>query len=152
MKRQRIVLAVVVAAIVQALMLLAAPHLAAEEEGDDTILDAYMKAPEVAAAIESFREDGYADRGARSMLVSSVCGVAGCSHEYLVVHLFSYGGTNPQDRSILARVNRMTFGDPRVEIVVLTPKREPPHIKPRVLDKRPAPRPQGSEEPREPQP
>src|SRR6266581_4900596 len=126
MQWQRIVLVVVTAGIVQSSNLLTVLHCAADEKSDDKILHAYMEAPDVATAIENYRKHGYADRSARSMLVSTSCGVAGCSYEYLVVHLFSYGGTNLQDRSILARVRGTTFGGPRVEVVELTPKRELP--------------------------
>ncbi len=153
MKWQPIVLVLAIAGI--------ASHSAAGDEIDDKILHAYTEAPNVATEIKSFGEQGYVDRGARSMLVSTSCGVAGCSYEYLVVHLFSYGGANPQDRSILARVHANTLGmNPKVELVELTPKQEPPvsegvpapNQKLRVIGESPAPTPKISAEPPESNP
>lgn len=116
----------------------------AEDEGDDPILRAYMGDADVAREIERLREDGYSDRGAQSTLISQVCGVAGCNEAYLVVHPFYYGGTNPQARSILARVGMFNaqIGEvKRVELAPVPP--EPVPLRPvRGLQEPPPPAPQ----------
>ena len=100
--------------------------------GDDAcaeaILRAYKEAPEVVSLIEGFTKHGYHDGGIRCVLVHGSCGVAGCAYQALVVHQFSYAGTNPQDRSILARVSGMApLERPRVELVEIVPVQDRAH-------------------------
>ena len=142
MKWRRVALVLITAGIVLSAMPLSAHHSATGDTSEEKIVQAYMEAPGVARAMESYLEDGYVDRGARSMYVWGSCGFAGCSHEYLVVHLFSSGGTNPQDRSILARVYGTSFGKPIVELVEITPNQEGREPRLGGKDKHPAPHPQ----------
>jgi hypothetical protein len=127
MKWPRLVRMSVIAGIVPASMFLFAYRGEADDKEDSEILQAYMAVPEFAAERDSLRSHGYVDYGARTMLVSGSCGVAGCYYEYLVVHLFSHAGTNPQSRSILARVRGGPRGEVgRVERVELKETREQP--------------------------
>ncbi len=123
MKWPRIALAIVIGGIALVSIFLTASRSAADDGIDDRILRTYMEAPNVVTEIETLRQHGYSDGGARGMLIWGLCGVAGCNSEYLIVHQFSYSGTNPQNRSILARVRTHTSGiSETVELVELRSK------------------------------
>jgi hypothetical protein len=122
MKGRRLALGSFTAAMVAASVFLTVSRSTADEELDE-IVRAYKADPAVATEIESNLNDGYRDRDARAVVVSGSCGVAGCSVEFLVVHLFSTPGVNPQTKSILARVRAFkATGKPTVELVELGPK------------------------------
>ena len=123
MRRQRLVLAFLIAAVVPASVLLTPSRSVADDEIDDEILEAYMADPDVAAEIEHFRERGYEDAGVGGVVIGGECGVAGCGYSVLIAHRFASTGSNPQTRSILARVVVDPFGEiARVERIELKPK------------------------------